>query len=106
MADQVLSRKTLLRMTMRRSVWLTVATLSLAFAEPVFGQVREIAVENEVFRKTADGRRLADLGAGTSVAVIRSQGSWTSSLSRHRRLDRHYSSVRRIPMKSAPSRSA
>jgi len=75
-ADGVLSRKTLVDTFWRRGLWLTLATLSLVFVPPVIGQVREIAVESEVFRKTADGRRLADLGAGASVAIIRSQGSW------------------------------
>jgi len=48
----------------------------LLLARPLFGQLREIAVEREVFRKTADGRRLADLETGAPVAVIRSEGSW------------------------------
>ena len=43
---------------------------------PSAAQVREIALEAEVFRKTADGLRLAELTQGTRVVVHRTDGSW------------------------------
>jgi len=45
-------------------------------ASPVSGQTHEITVDGEPFRKTADGRRLADLSFGLPVELIRTTGSW------------------------------
>lgn len=52
------------------------ALLLLFTAGPVFGQVREVAIDGETFRKAADGTRLAELGVGAPVTVTGSEGSW------------------------------
>ncbi len=39
-------------------------------------QTHEVTVEGETFRKTAAGRRLADLGLGQEVELVRSAGAW------------------------------
>jgi len=39
-------------------------------------QTYEVTVDGETFRKTAEGRRLADLVRGARVELIRSEGSW------------------------------
>ena len=47
-----------------------------ALPAQLHAQTHEITVDGETFRKTADGRRLADLGAGVRVALLRSDGLW------------------------------
>lgn len=39
-------------------------------------QTYEVTVDGETFRKTADGRRLADLARGARVELIRAEGAW------------------------------
>ena len=75
--DGVPSRKTPRRNRLRRRVLVSAVLAALAGAAPVAAQVREIALESEVFRKTADGLRLAELSRGMHVVVHGAEGSWT-----------------------------
>ncbi len=51
-----------------------------SMGDPARAQVQEVVVDGETFRKTADGRRLADLAAGARVAITRSEGPWAEVL--------------------------
>ena len=74
MADGVLTRKTSRCNRLRPGILLPAALLCLPFQ--MSGQVREVVLESETFRKTADGLRLAELNRGTRVVVRRTDGSW------------------------------
>ncbi|MFV1985742.1 MAG: hypothetical protein ACC682_00560 [Gemmatimonadota bacterium] len=51
--------------------------LSVVFSTTTLtAQTHEVTVDGETFRKTADGRRLADLGLGLQVELVRSAGAW------------------------------
>ena len=76
MVDGVLSRKTSRRKRLGRGIILPAVLILLLVPSPSVAQVREIALEAEVFRKTADGLRLAELTQGTRVVVHRTEGSW------------------------------
>ena len=76
MADGILTRKTTRRGRLRRAILLPVALILLDGFSPAAAQVREIALEGEIFRKTADGLRLAELARGTRVAVRGGEGAW------------------------------
>jgi len=52
------------------------AFLCSSVAAGLHAQTHEISVDNETFRKTADGRRLADLGLGSRVDLVRAAGAW------------------------------
>lgn len=56
-----------------------VTAISLLIVPPIdslSAQTHEITVDGETFRKTADGRRLAELGLGFRVDLIRAAGAW------------------------------
>ena len=79
MADGVLSRKSRATPSPRATAVLACALgvfAAVAFSTECFAQTHEIVVEGETFRKTADGRRLAELGLGLRVTLIRSAGAW------------------------------
>lgn len=78
MADGVLSRKTFWGAQAAQSGLLLLAVSLGGGVTPVIAQVREIAIDGEVFRKTADGRRLADLALGALVALTGVEGSWAA----------------------------
>jgi len=75
-ADRVLSRKTSHAVRTGRAASWIVASLLLSLAVPALAQVREVAVDGELFRKAANGTRLAELGLGSTVSVTGSEGSW------------------------------
>lgn len=77
MADGVLSRNTLRGTNVRRALALAVVLASLCPSTPAFAQAYQVVAEAETFRKTADGRRLADLTLGAMVTVTRTEGSWS-----------------------------
>jgi len=52
------------------------AASTASISAPAIGQTHEITVDGEPFRKTADGRRLADLSRGLPVELIRTAGAW------------------------------
>ena len=62
---------------MRRGILIPAVLIPLLGPPPLVAQVREIALEAEIFRKTADGLRLAELAQGTRVVVHRTEGSWS-----------------------------
>ncbi len=76
MVDGVLSRKTSRGNRLRRGILFPVAVFVLCSPSLTSAQVREIVLDGETFRKTADGRRLAELAHGTRVIVQRTDGSW------------------------------
>ncbi len=57
---------------------LALAAVLFPLPAPAVAQVREIAIDGEIFRRTADGRRLADLALGARVVVTGTQGSWAA----------------------------
>ena len=76
MEDRVLTRKTFRRGRLRRRLLLPVV-LVCAYAPPhAAAQVREVVIDGEVFRRTADGRRLAELALRTPVILKRTEGIW------------------------------
>lgn len=75
MADGVLSRKTFERGAARRA-WCIVALLLPLSSLPLAAQTYEVTVDGETFRKTAEGRRLAELAAGARVELVRTEGEW------------------------------
>ena len=78
MADGVLSRKTSRGVRATQGGLFALALLLVGGPTPGAGQLREIAIDGEVFRKTADGRRLADLALGALVVVTGAEGSWAA----------------------------
>ncbi len=75
MADGLLSRKTGIRNRWRRGALIPIAMV-VAPPSVAMAQISEITVEGEMFRRTANGRRLAELARGTQVVVKRVDGSW------------------------------
>lgn len=76
MEDRVLTRKTSRRGRLRRRLLLPVV-LVCAYAPPhAVAQVREVVIDGEVFRRTADGRRLAELALRAPVILRRTEGLW------------------------------
>jgi hypothetical protein len=76
-ADGVLTRKTLDHSTPRRSMLILAVSSAFLVTVPVLAaQTHEVTVDGETFRKTADGRRLADLAVGTRVQLLGSEGVW------------------------------
>lgn len=79
MADGVLSRKTFNLLRLRRvaarfgAFFLFSAVVPSAVLD---AQTHEVTVDGETFRKTADGRRLADLGLGLQVDLVQAAGAW------------------------------
>ncbi len=76
MEDQILTRKTSCRRRLRRRLLLPGVLLCVYAPAPATSQVREVVLEGEVFRRTADGRRLAELDQRTRVIVKRTEGVW------------------------------
>lgn len=77
MADGVLTRNVrFARFTRRMAVFVGVFFFPAIGGSGVVGQTHEISVDGEIFRKTADGRALAELGRGTRVDLVRSAGTW------------------------------
>ena len=76
MEDRVLTRKASRRGLLRRRLLLPVV-LACAYAPPhAAAQIREIVIDGEIFRRTADGRRLAELALRTPVILKRTEGVW------------------------------
>lgn len=75
MADGVLSRKTF-RRGAARAAWRAALLFLLLVPGPGAAQTHEVTVDGETFRKSADGRRLADLAAGARLEVLRTEGTW------------------------------
>ena len=61
---------------MRRRLLLAVLLPCTFPPSPVAAQVREIVIDGEVFRKTAEGLRLAELAERTRVTLARTDGAW------------------------------
>lgn len=78
MADGVLTRKVRLTRYARRTGLFVGALFfaSMSVAGAASGQTHEVSVDGEIFRKTADGRALAELGLGLRVQLVRSAGAW------------------------------
>ena len=77
MADGVLTRNARFARLIRGLAAFGAGIIALAIAvSGVEGQTHEITVDGEIFRKTADGRALAELGRGTRVDLVRSDGAW------------------------------
>lgn len=76
MEDQVLTRKTSCRRGLRRRFLIPAVLLCASVPPPASAQVREVVLEGEVFRKTADGPRLAELARRARVIVQRTEGMW------------------------------
>jgi len=54
-----------------------IAALLLLFCPTALAaQSHEVTVDGEPFRKSAEGRRLADLAVGARVELLRTEGSW------------------------------
>ena len=76
MEDRVLTRKTSRRGRLRHRLLLPVV-LACAYTPPhAAAQLREVVIDGEVFRRTADGRRLAELALRTPVILKRTEGIW------------------------------
>ena len=78
MADGVLSRKTFLWVAVGRAAICLSVFFSICLTNHAYAQVSEVIIDDETFRKTADGRRLADIAVGTTVLVTRTEGSWAA----------------------------
>ena len=76
MEDRVLTRKTFCRRRLRRRLLLPVVLACAHAPPPTAAQVREVVIDGEVFRRTADGRRLAELALRTPVVLKRTEGVW------------------------------
>lgn len=76
MEDRILTRKTSRRGRLRRRLLLPVVLACASAPLPAASQVREIVIDGEVFRRTADGRRLAELALRTPVILKRTEGVW------------------------------
>lgn len=76
MEDQILTRKTCCIRGLGRRLLIPAVLLAGSVPSPASSQVREVVIEGEVFRKTADGRRLAELARRTRVTVHRTEGMW------------------------------
>lgn len=76
MEDRVLTRKTSRRGRLRRPLLLPVILACAYGPPPAAAQVREVVIDGEVFRRTADGRRLAELALRTPVILRRTEGVW------------------------------
>ncbi|WP_419939781.1 hypothetical protein [Candidatus Palauibacter sp.] len=61
---------------MRRRLLLPVVLACAHAPPPAAAQVREVVIDGEVFRRTADGRRLAELVLRTPVVLKRTEGVW------------------------------
>jgi len=77
-ADGVLSRKTFLWVAVGRAATCLIVLFSICLTSHAYAQVGEVIIDDETFRKTANGRRLADIAVGTTVLVTRTEGSWTA----------------------------
>lgn len=78
MADGVLSRKTFLQVAAGRAATCLIVLFSICLNSHAYAQIGEVIIDDETFRKTADGRRLADIAVGTIVLVTGTEGVWTS----------------------------
>lgn len=76
MEDRVLTRKTSRRGRLRRRLLLPVVLACASAPLPAAAQAREIVIDGEVFRRTADGRRLAELALRAPVILKRTEGIW------------------------------
>ena len=78
MVDGALSRKTFLWVVAGRAAACLIVLFSICLTSHAYAQVGEVIIGNETFRKTANGRRLADISVGTTVLATRTEGSWTA----------------------------
>lgn len=76
MENRVLTRKTSRRGRLRRRLLLPIVAACAYAPPPAAAQVREIVIDGEVFRRTADGRRLAELALRAPVILRRTEGVW------------------------------
>lgn len=76
MENRVLTRKTSRSGRLRRRLCLLVVLVCAYAPVPAAAQVREVVLDGEVFRRTADGRRLAELALRTPVVLKRTEGIW------------------------------